>query len=242
MFLQKIIGKILKANKEFGLFENGDRIVIGVSGGKDSLILLKAMCHIKKFLNFKIDLLAVTIDMGFSVKADVAGYDDILNICYDAKVRHEIVKTQIADIIFKFKKQKSPCSLCSKFRRGIINNFAKENGCNKIAFGHHMDDVIETFIMNLFIEGRIGCFSPYTYFSRKEISLIRPLVFVKEKQIKRAIKDLNLNIIKNVCPKDKNTYREKIKEFLREKERCDKGFKNRIFGAIRRNGMNGWKS
>ncbi len=236
--LQKIIGKILKADKEFKLFEKKDRIAVGVSGGKDSLILLEAMGRIYKFLKFDIEIIAVTIDLGFDDNFKV--YENVRKICEKFNVEYVVEKTCIADIVFNKKKEKNPCSLCSKLRKGILNSIAKEKGCNKVAFGHHFDDVVETFFMNLFVEGRISCFSPVTYFSRKDLFLIRPLVFVKEKEIIKTVKNLNFSIIKNLCPKDGKTHRQVIKNFLFEKEKEDRGFKNRIFGALRRNGLNGW--
>ena len=237
--MQKIVGKILKANEEFKMFEKGDRIAVGVSGGKDSLILLEGLCRIRKFLNFGIELIAITIDLSFSDKEEQ--YKSMKQICNYYGVLYIIEKTEIFDIVFNVKKQeKNPCSLCSKLKKGVLNTIAKENGCNKVAFGHHLDDVVETFLMNLFIEGRIACFSPITFFSRQNLYLIRPLIFAQERQIKRAIKDLNFEVSKILCPKDGYTYREKIKEFLREKEKEDKGFKKRIFGALRRSGISGW--
>ena len=236
--MQKIIGKILKAHDEFNMFEEKDNIAVGVSGGKDSLILLEAMGRISKFLRFGINVVAITIDLGFG--ENVEKYEQVREICERFKIEYIIKNTQIADIVFNKKKEKNPCSLCSKLRKGILNLIAKEKGCNKIAFGHHFDDVVETFIMNLFIEGRISCFSPVTYFSKRNLFLIRPLVFVKEKDIKRTIKSLKFKVVENLCPKDGATKREEIKNFLCESEKQNVGFKSRIFGALRRNGLNGW--
>ena len=238
IFLQNVVGKILKANEEFSLFEKKDKIAVGVSGGKDSLILLEGLCRIQKFLNLNIKIIAITIDLG--VTAEKEEYFNIKKICEKFSVEHVVEYSNIFDVVFNKKKEKNPCSLCSKLRKGILNGIAKEKGCNKVAFGHHLDDFVETFIMNLFSEGRISCFSPKTFLSRQSLFLIRPLVFVEEKQIKKTIKNLGFNVTKSLCPKDGNTYRQVIKNFLEEKEKEDKGFKKRIFGAIRRSKINGW--
>lgn len=236
--MQKIIGKILKANKEFGLIKKGDKIAVGVSGGKDSLILLEGLARIKKFLDLDIDVIAITIDLGFENEED---YTTARKICEKYNILYIIERTEIFNIVFNEKKQgKNPCSLCSKLKKGVLNTIAKENGCNKVAFGHHLDDVVETFLMNLFIEGRIGCFSPITFFSKQGLFLIRPLIFVEEQQIKKTLKSLNFVVSKSLCPKDGNTYRETMKNFLVEKEKNDKGLKKRIFGAIRRGNIAGF--
>lgn len=237
-FLQKIVGRILKADKEFGFFEKNDIIGVGVSGGKDSLILLEALGRIKKFLNFNLKLFAITVDVGFFKKDQQ--FKSIEKICEKYDISHIVKKTKIKEVVFEHKKQKNPCSLCSTLRKGALNDIAKEKGCNKVAFGHHLDDVVETFFMNLFMCGQINCFKPITYFSRQQIYLIRPLIFVLEEQIKKVLKRLNYIPIKNLCPKDRDSYRQTIKNFLNNQEKNDKGFKKRIFNAMRKNGKNGW--
>ena len=228
--MHKIIGRVLQANNEFNLIENGDKIAVGVSGGKDSFVLLKALIHIKKFLNFNIDVMAITVDMGFD--EDINKYSAIEKLCFESEIKYIVKKTKVANIVFKERKEKNPCSLCSKMRRGIINSVAKENLCNKVAFGHNFEDVVETFIMNLFVGGRIFCFSPKTYFSDNNLYLIRPLVFVKEEAIKKVVLSLNFDVIKNPCPEDGNTYRQTIKELINSEEKRCRGFKHRLFGAL----------
>ncbi len=235
--LQNIIGKMVKANKEFKLIENGDVIAVGVSGGKDSLVLLEGLCRLKKFLKYDISIIAITVDMGLDSSVQ---YDVVYNICSRYDVCYIVEKTNIGNLIFNVRKEARPCSLCSKMRKGVINSIAKKKGCNKVAFGHNFDDVIETFIMNLFAEGRIACFSPITYFSDNDLYLIRPLVFAPEYCIKKALKSLNLTAIKNSCPADGNTYRQVIKNFLTQQQLKDSGFKCRIFTALRSSGVNGW--
>lgn len=236
--MQKIIGLILKANKEFNFFEKNDKIGVGVSGGKDSLILLEALGRIKKFLNFNLELVAITIDLGFFEKKEQ--FKQVKKICEEYSICYILKKTKIKDVVFEHKKQKNPCSLCSTLRKGALNEVAKKQGCNKVAFGHHLDDVVETFFMNLFMCGQLCCFKPVTYFSRQQIFLIRPLVFVLEEQIVKVLEKLRFKTIKNSCPKDKLSYRQKIKDFLNAQQKTDKGFKKRIFNAMRKNGKNGW--
>lgn len=236
--MQKILGLIRKAIHEFDLIEDGDKVAVGVSGGKDSLILLEGLGRIKTFLPVSFDIIAITLDLKYDdISSD---YSSIQEMCNKYNIPYIVQSTNIADVVFNIKKESHPCSLCARMRRGALHDAAKKNNCNKIAFGHHFDDAIETFIMNLFNEGRIDCFSPKTYLSRKDITLIRPLVFAKEQEIIRVTNKLDLTIIKNKCPVDGKTNRQITKEFLAEKEKADPGFKDRIFGAIRRKNINGW--
>lgn len=236
--MQKILGLMRKAIHEFDLIEDGDKVAIGVSGGKDSLILLEGLSRIKTFLPINLDIIAITLDLQFDNTP--SDYSSIQAICDKYKIPYIVQTTNIADVVFNIKKEPHPCSLCARMRRGALHDAAKKNNCNKIAFGHHFDDAVETFIMNLFNEGRIDCFSPKTYLSRKDITLIRPLVFASEQEIIRVANKLDLKIVKNKCPVDGKTNRQATKEFLAEKEKSDPGFKDRIFGAIRRKNINGW--
>ena len=236
--MQKIFGLIKKAIDEFDLIETGDKIAIGVSGGKDSLILLEGLCRVKKFLRLDFSIIAITLDLQFN--GVPCNYDYVRNICNNYSIPYIVKLTDIGDVIFNIRKEPHPCSLCARMRRGALHDIAKENGCNKIAFGHHFDDAVETFVMNLFNEGRIGCFSPKTYLSRKDITLIRPLVFVSESEVCRVIKKLDFQVVKSVCPADGKTSRQSTKEFLASRQKMDCGFKERIFGAMRRSGIDGW--
>lgn len=236
--MQKILGLIRKAIHEFDLIENGDKVAVGVSGGKDSLVLLEGLGRIKTFLPISFEIVAITLDLQFNNTP--SNYSSIKKMCDKYNIPYVIQQTNIADIVFNIKKEKHPCSLCARMRRGALHDAAKNSNCNKIAFGHHFDDAVETFIMNLFNEGRIDCFSPKTYLSRKNITLIRPLVFAKEQEIISASNKLDLEIVKNKCPVDGKTNRQITKEFLAKKEKSDPGFKDRIFGAIRRKNINGW--
>ena len=236
--MRKIFGLIKKAIDEFNLIETGDKIAIGVSGGKDSLLLLEGLCRIKKYLRLDFKILAVTLDLQFGGVS--SNYDCVKNICDNYNIPYIVKLTDIGDVVFKIRKEAHPCSLCARMRRGALHDIAKENGCNKIAFGHHLDDAVETFLMNLFNEGRIGCFAPKTYLSRKDITLIRPLVFVSENEIYSAVKKLGFTVSKSICPADGKTARQLTKEFVARREKADCGFKKRIFGAVRRAGIDGW--
>ncbi|MCD7727084.1 MAG: tRNA 2-thiocytidine(32) synthetase TtcA [Ruminococcus sp.] len=236
--MQKILGYMRKAIQEYDLIENGDRIAVGVSGGKDSVILLLGLLRLKRFIGIDYDIVAITLDPQFSgIPTD---YSPIEKLCEENGIEYHIERTNIGTVVFDIKKESHPCSLCAKMRRGALHDLTKRYGCNKIALGHHNDDVIETFLMNLFIEGRIGCFAPKSYLSIKDITMIRPLVLAPEKEIKKAAARNNIPIVKSSCPVDGHTKREEFKTMIREKNREDKGFSDRIFGALQRSGIDGW--
>jgi len=231
--LQRILGYVRKAAQDFDLIQDGDRIAVGVSGGKDSLALLAALAQMRGFaeLGFGYTLHALTLDPRFGGKdADLSPLE---RFCGKLDVPLTVIRSDIAEIVFDIRKEKNPCSLCAKMRRGALHDAAKAAGCNKIALAHSYDDAVETFVMNLFKEGRVGCFSPKTYLSRKDLTLIRPLVFAPERDIISCCRRNGFEIIKSPCPADKKTYRQEIKEFLRIKESEDKGFKHRLFTALR---------
>ena len=236
--MQKIMGYVRRAVQEFDLIEKGDKIAVGISGGKDSLVLLSALAGMRRFEAFSYDIVAVTIDPGFNGVPN--NYDAVARLCDRLQVPFSLVHTQIGEIVFDIRKEPNPCSLCANMRRGALHDAAKAAGCNKLALGHHNDDVIETFMMNLTKEGRIGCFSPKTHLDRKDITVIRPLVFAPESQVSAACKRNDLEVVKSVCPADKTTVRQQTKEFLADMESRDKGVKQRIFSALRKSGIDGW--
>jgi len=236
--MRKMLGYIRKACQEFDLIEDGDRIAVGVSGGKDSLTLLAGLAEMRRFYEKKYNLSAISLDPRFG-GAD-GDYSPVERLCESLDVPFTLIRSNIAEIVFDIRKEKNPCSLCAKLRRGALHDAAKAGGCNKIALGHNNDDVIETFMMNLFKEGRIGCFAPKSYLSRKDLTLIRPLVFAPEHKVVSCCRRNGFEIIKSPCPADKATERQRMKEFLEEKEKEDDGFKQRIFGALRRSGVDGW--
>ena len=225
-----------RAVDDYEMINEGDKIAVGVSAGKDSLALLVALAQMRRFYPKKFTLIAITVDMGFE------GMDlsPIKSFCEELDVEYHVVPTQISKIIFDIRKEKNPCSLCAKMRRGALHTAAKELGCNKVALGHHFDDVVETFMLNLFYEGRLGCFRPVTYLSRIDLHLIRPLIYMPEKDVRYFASKTELPVIKSPCPADKNTERERMKELLHDLERENKGLRYRIFGAMQRGNIDGF--
>ena len=236
--MQKILGYMRKAVQDYNLIENGDRIAVGVSGGKDSLVLLNALALLRKFIGIDYELVAVTLDPCFGgVEND---FSSVAELCERLGVPYVLKRTSIGEIVFDIRKETHPCSLCAKMRRGALHEIAKENNCNKIALGHNLDDLVETFMMNLFVEGRLGVFAPKSYLSRRDLTMIRPLALAPEKEITKAARKNNLNVVKSRCPADGHTKREETKLALEQREKLDKGFKDRIFGAIKRADLDGW--
>lgn len=236
--MQKMLGYMRKAIQEFDMIQDGDRIAVGVSGGKDSLVLLKGLIELRRFIGIDYDVVAITLDPRFGgVEGD---YSSVAQMCSEAGVEYRLIPTDIGQIVFDIRKELNPCSLCAKLRRGALHNAAKDAGCNKIALGHHFDDAVETFMMNLLNEGRIGCFSPVTHLARCGLVQIRPMVMAPEKEIIRAARRLDLNVVKSKCPADGHTSRQKTKELLAELEKTNKGVTERIFGAMRRGKIDGW--
>ena len=245
--IRRILSYARRAVDDYGMINEGDRVAVGVSGGKDSLALLCSLANLKKFYPVQFEIEAITLDPGFYL-AEMGNAEDIRNdyekiaeLCRQLNVNFTLVDTEIAKIIFDVRKEKNPCSLCARMRRGALHDTAKSLGCNKIALGHHFDDAVETFMMNLFNEGRVGCFSPVTYLDRKDITLIRPLVYVPEKDIRYFVNHSDLPVLHSPCPMDKTSDREKFKQMLSSLEKDNKGLKHRIFGAMQRAGIDGWK-
>lgn len=234
---RRLLSCARRAVDEYGMIEENDRIAVGMSGGKDSLALFCTLVALKRFYPKKFELTAITVDMGF----ENMDFSPIQRLCEQAEVDFYIAPTEISKIIFEYRKESNPCSLCARMRRGALHDAAKEKGCNKVALGHHFDDVVETFILNLAYEGRLGTFSPVTYLSRKDITVIRPLVYAAEKEIKYFIgKNPNLPIVESTCPADKKTQREAVKKMLAMYEKENKGLKNRILGAIQKAELDGF--
>lgn len=226
------------AVEKYNMIEENDRIAIGVSGGKDSLALLYTMARLKEFYPVKFDIIAVTVDPCFnSVYMDTS---EIEQLCDYLKVEYFVKRTNLGNIVFKEFQTKSPCSLCSKMRRGIIHDIAKEKSCTRLAFGHHFDDSVETFFMNLFDGGKIGCFSPVTYLSRKDLYLIRPMIFCKEKDIASFSTKYKLPVEKSRCPVDGKTERESTKELIKMLEKTYPDIKQKVIGAMQRANIDKW--
>lgn len=236
--MQKVLGHMRKAIQEFDLIQDGDRIAVGISGGKDSLVLLNGLALLRRFIGIEYELVAITLDPRFN--GQEGDYSSVQELCDKLGVEYRIIPTDIGEIIFNIRKEPNPCSLCARMRRGALHDASIEAGCNKLALGHHYNDAVETFVMNLFNEGRIGCFSPKTYLSKKDIWLIRPMVLTSEKEIFSACRRNGLEVVKSKCPADGHTNREKTKNFLAEMEKESHGFTYRLFGAMRRANIDGW--
>ena len=235
--MRRILSYVRRAVDDYGMIEDGDRIAVGVSAGKESLTLLAALAALRRFYPKKFELVAVTVDMGFP-NTDFSG---IRAFCEELDVPYHIVPSEIYKIIFEIRKEKNPCSLCAKMRRGALHNAAKALGCNRVALGHHFDDAVETFMLNLFHEGRIGCFSPVTYLSRIDLTLIRPMIYLPEKDVRYFASHTELPVVKSSCPADGNTEREEMKQLLLSLDRKHKGLRYRIFGAMQRGEIDGFR-
>lgn len=228
MKAQQLFSYTRKAIEDYQMINEGDRIAVGISGGKDSLALLYALNGLQKFYPKHFELEAITVDLGFGIQ----NLDAIAKYCADMDVPYTVEKTDIAEIIFDERKEKNPCSLCAKMRKGTLNDIAKEHGCNKIAYGHHKDDLIETMLLSLIYEGRFHCFSPVTYLSRIDLTLIRPFIYLPEVDIIGFSKRYELPIAKSKCPVDGHTKREYVKNLVKQLVKENPGCKERLFRAI----------
>lgn len=235
--IRRILSYVRRAADDYGMIEEGDRIAVGVSGGKDSLTLLAALVDLKTFYPKSFEVCAIVIDMGF----EGVDFTPIKDFCNSLGVELKIVRTRISNIIFDVRREKNPCSLCARMRRGTLHDAVLEMNCNKLALGHHYDDVLETFMLNLFNEGRLGTFSPVTYLDRKKLTMIRPLIYAPEKDIRYFISKTPLPVMKSPCPADGATKREEMKQFIKKLDRENKGLKHRIFKAICKAKLDGYR-
>ena len=208
--MKTVLGCIRKADTDFGMIVPGDRIAVGVSGGKDSLLLLYALSLYRRFSGKDFTLQAITLKLGLE-PFDVSGIEQL---CEQIDVPYTVLDTEIAHVIFDVRKESNPCALCAKMRRGALNDAAVAAGCNKVALGHHREDAIETLLMSLIFEGRLHTFHPNTYLSRRNVTVIRPMVYVPEKHVIHLARTLNLPVVKNPCPADGNSKREEIKALI----------------------------
>ncbi len=236
MELQRLLSQVRKAVDEYRLIDEGDKIAVGISGGKDSLTLLYALSSLRRFYPNHFDIHAVTVDLGFN-NIDL---DPISSLCDFLNVQYTIIHTEIAKIVFEERKETNPCSLCAKMRKGALNEAIKKIGCNKVAYAHHKDDVVETMLLSLIYEGRFHTFAPKTYLDRMDLTVIRPLLYVKEADVIGFTNKMNLPVCKSPCPADGITKREYAKNLLKELEHENPGVRERMFTAIVNSGMHGW--
>ena len=233
--MQKLMGLVRRCVDDYHMIEAGDRIAVGVSGGKDSLALLILLAGLREYFNKPYELEAITIDMGLGMD-----YSQVAALCEEWNVPYTVVKTEIAPIIFDHRKEKNPCSMCAKMRRGALNDLIAEHSFNKVALGHHFDDAAETFLMSLLYEGRIGCFEPVTYLSRSGVTQIRPMLYIGEKAIEHFAQSRQLPVVHNVCPADKHTKRQEVKELIAQLQTQYPDLKSKIFGAMQRLPLPQW--
>lgn len=238
MKLQKVLSLVRKAIDDYSMIEDGDKIAVGISGGKDSLTLLYALSHLRKFYPKSFELVAITVDLGW----DNLDLSKITELCNELDVQYYIEKTDIAKVIFEERKESNPCSLCAKMRKGALNDAMKACGCNKIAYAHHKDDVVDTMMMSLIYEGRFHTFSPVTYLDRTELTVIRPLIYMNEADVIGFVNKYDVPVVKSPCPADKTTKREYVKNLIQEINLETPGVKNRMFTAIKDSSIKGWEN
>jgi len=236
MNLQQLLSLTRRAVDDYTMINENDVIAVGVSGGKDSLTLLSVLCGLRRFYPNKFTLKAISVDLGFNNQ----DFTKIEDFCKHLDVPFHIVHSEISEIVFNQRKELNPCSLCAKMRKGALNEEMKKLGCNKVAYGHHKDDIIETMLLSLLYEGRFHSFSPVTYLDRMNITVIRPLMYVNEMDILGFVKKTNLPIAKSQCPVDGYTKRQYVKELLVTLNRENPGAKERMFTAILRGDIKGW--
>ena len=236
--MQKILGYMRKAIDEYNMIEDGDKIAVALSGGKDSFTLLLGLKNLQRFYPKKFDIIGVTINPGFEF------FDSSLikNFCDKLDVPFFEEHSHAQEIVFEIRKEKNPCSLCANLRRGALNTVAKREGCNKIALGHNEEDVLETFLLNLFYAGSIGTFSPKSYMNKSEITLIRPLIYAPEKYIQNFVKRNNIEVMSKACPMDGNSKREDMKKLIQSFYKDLPHIRSNLYGAIKRTGLDGWKN
>ncbi len=235
--MRKMLSYLRRAIDDYHMISENDVIAVGISGGKDSIVLFQAMIMLKRFYPIPFQLVGITIDLGFDTPLETA---QIKRLAEENEIPYHVMKTQIKEIVFDIRKEENPCSLCAKLRKGALMDYAKQLGCNKVALGHHYDDVVETFFMKLFYEGNIGCFSPVTYLSRRDITQIRPLIFAPEAEIKSTAERLQLPVFKNPCPNDGESKRQEIKDLIYSLRKAYPDLKEKVFGGLCRAKLSGF--
>lgn len=234
--MQRMMGLMRRCIDDYRMIEPNDKIAVGVSGGKDSLTLLALLAALREYYPQPYDLTAITIDMGLP-GMDFAPVEDF---CARLGVPYRRVSTQIGPIIFEYRKEKNPCSMCAKMRRGALNQALLEQGFHKVALGHHYDDAVETFLMSLLFEGRLSCFQPVTYLDRSGVTQIRPMLYLTESMMRNFAAEQQLPVVHNVCPSDKHTKRQEIKNLIVTLSATYPDLKNRVFGAMQRLPLPEW--
>ena len=234
--MQHILGQVRRCVEDYHMIEAGDKVAVGVSGGKDSLLTLTALARLRDFYPISFQLEAITLETG----TPGMSFDAVAELCRELEVPYTRIHVPVYQIVFEERKEKNPCSLCAKLRRGSLNTALTERGIHKIALGHHYDDAIETLLMNLLFEGRIGCFQPVTYLDRTGITQIRPLLYCREDDIRRTVERLRLPVVHNPCPANGSTRRLEVKDLIHQLEGRYPDIKQKLFGSLQRYPLYGW--
>lgn len=237
MKLQQVMSHVRRAIDDYHMIEEGDCIAVGISGGKDSLALLYALSGLRRYYPKHFSIYAVTVDLGFQN----LNLDKIVSLCKELNVPYKVIQTNIGEIVFRDRKEDNPCALCSKMRKGALNNAMKELGCNKVAYAHHKDDMIETLFLSMIFEGRLNVFPPKTFLDRTRLTVIRPLMYVSESEIRGFLNKYSLPVVENPCPVDGATKRQYVKDLIRQMNLDYPGVKKRLFHAITEGNLPGWK-
>ncbi len=234
--MQQLVGMVRRCVEDYHMIEAGDRVAVGISGGKDSLVLLKLLAALREYYPKPFELEAVTVDLGFP---DM-DYAPVAEFCRSLGVPYTLVPTQIKTVVFDLRHEKNPCSMCAKMRRGALNEAILSRGISKIALGHHNDDAVETFLMSLLFEARISCFQPVTYLDRTGVTQIRPMLYIPEQTILHLAQRENLPVVENTCPSDQTSRRHEIKELIRTLQQRYPNIKHNVFGAMQRYPLEAW--
>ena len=236
--MNNLTGHVRAAIDKYDMIEYGETVAVGISGGKDSMFLLHCLKEISRYHPKKFSVAAITADPCFN--GEKTDYTQIEDFCRLNDIPYYIERTNLAEIVFSPQEVKNPCSICARMRRGILHNMCVENGIDKLALGHHLDDAVQTFLMNLFYGGKIGSFSPKSYLSRKKITMIRPLIFCEEKQVVKSVNKLSLPVVKSACPVDGKTSRQDTADLIDSLSGRFPDIKAKILGAMQRGGIDGW--
>ena len=235
--MQKILSYLRKAIENYNMIEDGDKIAVGLSGGKDSITLLMGLKALQRFYPKKFEIVAISVNPGF----EFFNSNFLQETCNKIGVKYVEAKSDIKEIVFDVRKEKNPCSLCANLRRGILNSTAVEHGCNKLALGHNEDDVLETFFLNFLYAGNLSTFAPVSYMDRSQVTLIRPLVYAPEKEIRKFVKRQGIDVMPKTCPMDGVSKREYMKDLIYKLLVDIPNVRANIMGAIKRANINGWK-
>ena len=236
--INEFTGVIRRAVDDYSMIEEGDKIAVGVSGGKDSLLLLVALHHLQSYYPKHFDLEAITIELGF----EGMDFTPVAELCRALNIPYTCLKTDIKEVVFDVRREDNPCSLCAKMRRGALNDAIRQRGINKLALGHHFDDAVETFMLSLLFEGRLSCFRPVTYLDRSGVTQIRPMIYAGEQKIANLAQSLNLPVVENPCPQDKGSKRYEVKQLLKTLSARYPDMKSKVFGAMQRLPLPGWET